>query len=42
LYGEAKKKKQQNAGGDDLRTQRRERESAQGNPSLGEPNVPAA
>jgi len=42
LRGEAKEKEQQNAGGNDLRTQWRERESAQRNPSLGEPNAPAA
>ena len=42
LRGEAKEKEQQNAGGDDLRTHWRERESAQRNPSLGEPNAPAA
>jgi hypothetical protein len=42
LRREAKKKKQQNAGGDDLRTQWRERENAQRNPSLREPNAPVA
>ena len=42
LRGEAKEKEQQNGGGDDLRTQWRERESAQRNPCLGQPNAPAA
>jgi len=40
LRGEAKEKEPQNAGGDNLRTQWRERESAKRNPCLGQPNAP--